>query len=88
LEAAVVYRVNAAPQAEHLEFFPIKHEGAKAIQPFAVRERSPNRQLARRLLDLLKANRGEFEAAGFQWRGNEPALKSKDIKVPEYLLEK
>ena len=88
LEAAVVYRVNAAPQAEHLEFFPIKHEGARAIQPFAVRERSPNRQLARRLLDLLKANRGEFEAAGFQWRGNEPALKSKDIKVPEYLLEK
>ena len=88
LEAAVVYRVNAAPQAEHLEFFPIKHEGAKAIQPFAVRERSSNRQLARRLLDLLKANRGEFEAAGFQWRGNEPALKSKDIKVPEYLLEK
>ncbi|PHX95887.1 MAG: hypothetical protein CK546_00165 [Pedosphaera sp.] len=88
LEAAVVYRVNAAPQAEHLEFFPIKHEGAKAIQPFAVRERSPNRQLARRLLDLLKANRGEFEAAGFQWRGNEPALKSKDIKVPQYLLEK
>lgn len=88
LEAAVVYRVNAAPQAEHLEFFPIKHEGARAIQPFAVRERSPNRHLARRLLDLLKANRGEFEAAGFQWRGNEPSLKSKDIKVPEYLLEK
>ncbi|NDF00615.1 MAG: hypothetical protein EB034_20445, partial [Verrucomicrobia bacterium] len=88
LEAAVVYRVNAAPQTEHLEFFPIKHEGARAIQPFAVRERSPNRQLARRLLDTLKANRGEFEAAGFQWRGNEPSLKSKDIKVPEYLLEK
>ncbi|MBI5799789.1 MAG: substrate-binding domain-containing protein [Verrucomicrobia bacterium] len=88
LEAAIVYRVNAAPQAEHIEFFPIKHEGARAIQPFAVRERSPNRHLARRLLDLLKANRGEFEAAGFQWRGNEPALKSKDIKVPEYLLEK
>ncbi|MEN9575005.1 MAG: hypothetical protein RL514_2860 [Verrucomicrobiota bacterium] len=85
LEAAVVYRVNAAPQAEHLEFFPIKHEGAKAVQPFAVRERSPNRHLARRLLDLLKANRGEFEQAGFLWRGNEPALQSKDIKVPEYL---
>lgn len=88
LEAAIVYRVNAAPQAEHIEFFPIKHEGARAIQPFAVRERSPNRHLARRLLDLLKANRGEFEQAGFVWRGNEPSLKSKDIKVPEYLLEK
>lgn len=88
LEAAIVYRVNAAPQAEHVEFFPIKHEGAKAIQPFAVRKDSPNKHLATRLLDHLKSNRGEFEAAGFQWRGNEPALKSKDIKVPEYLLEK
>ncbi len=88
LEAAIVYRVNAAPQAEHIEFFPIKHEGAKAIQPFAVRKDSPNKQLATRLLDFLKANRGEFEQAGFQWRGNEPALKSKDIKVPDYLLEK
>jgi molybdate transport system substrate-binding protein len=86
LDAAIVYRVNAAPQAEHIEFFPIKHEGAKAIQPFAVRKDSPNTHLARRLLDFLKANRGEFEQAGFQWRGNEPALKSKDIKVPEYLL--
>ena len=88
LDAAIVYRVNAAPQAEHLEFFPIKHEGAKAIQPFAVRKDSPNTQLARRLLEFLKANRSEFEQAGFQWRGNEPALKSKDIKVPEYLQQK
>jgi len=88
LDAAIVYRVNAAPQAEHIEFFPIKHEGAKAIQPFAVRKDSPNTQLARRLLDFLKNNRGAFEQAGFQWRGNEPAIKSKDIKVPEYLLEK
>ena len=85
LEAAIVYRVNAAPLAEHLEFIPIKHEGAKAIQPFAVRERSPHRQLARRLLEFLKANRSEFEQAGFHWRGDEPAMKSADIKVPDYL---
>ncbi|MEY4202074.1 MAG: hypothetical protein RLZZ265_3814, partial [Verrucomicrobiota bacterium] len=70
------------------EFFPIKHEGAKAVQPFAVRELSPNRQLARRLLAHLQANRGEFEQAGFLWRGNEPAIKSADIKVPEYLQAK
>ena len=88
LDAAIVYRVNAIPQAEHLEFFPIKHEGAKAVQPFAVRELSPNRQLARRLLAHLQANRGEFEQAGFLWRGNEPAIKSADIKVPEYLQAK
>lgn len=85
LEAAIVYRVNAAPQAEHIEFFPIPHAGAKAIQPFAVRKDSPNKQLATRLLDFLKANRGEFEQAGFQWRGDEPAIPSKDIIVPEWL---
>jgi len=88
LDAAIVYRVNAAPQAEHIEYFPIKHEGAKAIQPFAVRKNSPNTQLAQRLLNWLKSNRSEFEQAGFQWRGNDPVLKSKDIKVPEYLREK
>lgn len=88
LDAAIVYRVNAIPQAEHLEFFPIKHEGAKAIQPFAVRALSPNRQLARRLLAHLKANRSEFEQAGFLWRGNEAPIKSADIKVPEYLQAK
>ncbi len=85
LDAAIVYRVNAIPQADALDFFPIQHAGAKAIQPFAVRERSPNRQLARRLLDHLKANRGEFEKAGFLWRGNEAPQKSKDIQVPDWL---
>jgi ABC-type molybdate transport system substrate-binding protein len=85
LEAAIVYRVNAAPQSEHIEFFPIQHAGAKAIQPFSVRKDSPNKQLATRLLDFLKANRGDFEDAGFQWRGNEPAIQSKDIVVPDWL---
>ena len=88
LEAAIVYRVNAAPQAEHIEFFPIQHAGAKAIQPFAVRTSSPNARLAARLLDFLKANRGDFEAAGFLWRGNEAPLKSKEIVVPEWLKDK
>ncbi|GDY20121.1 hypothetical protein LBMAG56_14660 [Verrucomicrobiota bacterium] len=85
LDAAIVYRVNAIPQADTLDFFPIQHAGAKAIQPFAVRERSPNRQLARRLLAHLQANRGEFEKAGFLWRGNEAPWKSKDIQVPDWL---
>ena len=85
LDAAIVYRVNAIPQADALEFFPIQHAGAKAIQPFAVRERSPNRQLARRLLDHLQATRGEFEKAGFRWRGNEAPQKSQDIQVPDWL---
>lgn len=85
LDAAIVYRVNALLQAEHLEFFPIQHAGAKAIQPFAVRHNSPNRHLAERLLDFLKANRQEFVEAGFLWRGDEPAIKSKDIELPDWL---
>jgi molybdate transport system substrate-binding protein len=88
LEAAIVYRVNALLQAEHLEFIPIQHAGAKAVQPFAVRHDSPNRLLAARLLNYLKANRGEFEKSGFLWHGEETSLKSKDIKVPEWLKEK
>ncbi|MBI3879819.1 MAG: molybdate ABC transporter substrate-binding protein [Verrucomicrobia bacterium] len=88
LEAAIVYRVNAQSQAEHIEFFPIQHAGAKAVQPFAVRTTSPNAQLATRLLDFLKANRGDFEDAGFLWRGDEAPLKSKDIVVPDWLKDK
>jgi len=88
LDAAIVYRVNAQPQSAHLDFIPIQHAGAKAVQPFAVRTGSPNRQLATRLLGFLKSNRGDFEAAGFQWRGNEAPVKSADIKVPDYLKEK
>jgi hypothetical protein len=58
------------------------------VQPFAVRHNSPNRRLAGRLLDFLKANRREFEQAGFLWRGDGAAIKSKDIEVPEWLKEK
>ena len=88
LDAAIVYRVNALLQGEHLEFIPIQHAGAKAVQPFAVRHDSPNRHLASRLLDYLKANRNEFVQAGFLWRGDESPVKSRDIKVPEWLKEK
>lgn len=88
LDAAIVYRVNALLQNEHLEFIPIQHAGAKAVQPFAVRHDSPNRRLATRLLEFLKANRSAFEQAGFLWRGNEAPVRSKDIEVPEWLQEK
>ena len=46
------------------------------------------RQSALRLLDFLKANRSDFESAGFLWRGNESAIKSKEIVLPEWLKEK
>ncbi len=88
LEAAIVYRVNFQAAAGHLEYIPIEHEGAKAVQPFSVRANSPNRALGQRLLEYLKANRGQFEKAGFTWRGDGAALKSADIKVPEWLKDK
>ncbi len=88
LDAAIVYKVNALAGSSDLHFIPLKHPGAKAVQPFAVRKDSPNRQSALRLLDFLKANRSEFESAGFLWRGNENAIKSKEIELPEWLKEK
>ena len=88
LDAAVVYRVNVqAAASEHLDFLPIQHEGAKAVQPFSVRTNSPNARLSQRLLLFLKAHPEKFEGAGFQWRGEE-AMPSKDIKVPEWLKDK
>ncbi|HSH95194.1 MAG TPA: molybdate ABC transporter substrate-binding protein [Roseimicrobium sp.] len=88
LEAAIVYKVNAQLQAEHLEFIPIQHAGAKAVQPFAVRGDSANRRLAGRLLDHLRANRADFEQAGFTWRGGDAPVSSKSIVVPDWLKDK
>jgi hypothetical protein len=76
-----------AAAADHLDFLPIQHEGAKAVQPFSVRTNSPNAQLGQRLLAFLKANHAKFEQSGFEWRG-EAAMQSKDIKVPEWLKDK
>ncbi len=88
LDAAIVYRVNTmAGAGDSVDFLPIQHEGAKAVQPFSVRTNSPNAQLGQRLLAFLKRNRAKFEQSGFQWRGEEP-MASKDIKVPDWLKDK
>ena len=88
LDAAIVYRVNFQPSAEHLDYLTIQHEGAKAVQPFSVRSTSPNYHLSQRLLAFLKSQRSSFEQAGFAWRGEEAPLQSKDIVVPEWLKNK
>ena len=85
LDVAIVYRVNTALQSEHLDWLPIDHPGAKAVQPFSVRAGSVNRQLAGRLLAFMKLNRASFEKAGFSWRGDEPAIRSDQIEVPPWL---
>lgn len=85
LDAAVVYKVNALAQAETLAFFPIKHPGAKAVQPFAIRKDSAYRGISARLLAHLRANQARFEQAGFTWRGNEDPVKSALIEIPPWL---
>ena len=88
LDAVIVYRVNYQPSAEFLDYLPIQHEGAHAVQPFAVRGDSPHRYLGQRLLAFLKNNRAQFERSGFNWRGEETALRSKDIVIPDWLKDK
>jgi len=88
LDAAIVYRVNFQSSAEFLDYVPIQHEGAHAVQPFSVRADSPHRWLGGRLLAFLKDHRGQFEQAGFAWRGEEAALQSKDIVIPDWLKDK
>jgi molybdate transport system substrate-binding protein len=79
LDACIVYAVNAAPQAAHLDFISIDNPGAVALQPYGISAQSTRRQLAERLLNYFKAHRGEFESAGFIWRGDGKMVKSTDI---------
>jgi hypothetical protein len=44
-----------------------------------------NRQLSERLLAFLKNHKESFEAAGFVWRGDEQAIPSAKLEVPEWL---
>jgi len=85
LDAALVYRVNTLLRKDKLDFIPIKHPGAKAVQPFAVRETSPNRNLANRLLIFLQQNRETFEESGFQWVEDQTPIKSSEIEIPPWL---
>ncbi|MFP6866431.1 MAG: substrate-binding domain-containing protein, partial [Roseibacillus sp.] len=85
LDAVIVYEVNYQLQKEHLEFFPIDHEGARAVQPFSVHVNSERKQLAGRLLAFLQKNRKRSEEAGFTWLGDQPAVKSTDLEIPAWL---
>jgi len=88
LDAVIVYRVNAQSASGNLVFLPILHEGAKAVQPFAVRDTSPHRQLGLRLLSFLRANKASFESAGFVWRGDGETIPSASIEIPDWLKAK
>lgn len=85
LDAAIVYLVNVLPQQEHLESIELPMAEARAAQPFAVRHGSEQAQTASRLLTFLQGHQKDFEQAGFVWRGNESALESKNIAIPDWL---
>ncbi len=85
LDAAIVYRVNVLPQSEHLEPIHLAEAEGRAVQPFGIRKGSPNAQAAQRLLAFLQRHQGEFEGAGFVWRGNGQPLQSKGIEIPAWL---
>ncbi len=88
LDAVVVYRINIQSNPSEFEAIPLPADKAKAVQPFAVRDDSPNKQLGKRLLAFLRENRASFETAGFAWRGDTEPVKSADIVLPEWLKAK
>ncbi len=85
LDAAVVYRVNTLLREDKLDFIAINHAGARAVQPFAIRETSEKRNLAGRLLAFLQQNRETFEKSGFQWIEDQTPVKSAEIEIPSWL---
>jgi molybdenum ABC transporter molybdate-binding protein len=88
LDAAVVYRTNLQKQLDHFEAIALPADKAKAVQPFAVRKDSPNRELGKRLLAYLRAHKESFEKAGFVWRGDSAPVKSAELEIPDYLKQK
>jgi len=87
LDAVVVYKVNYKLAEEHLDFIEINHEGARAVQPFAVRVDSPRKLLGERLLAFMQKNRARFEASGFIWIENQKPVKSSELEIPPWLAQ-
>ena len=87
LDAVIVYEVNYKLAEKHLDFIRIDHEGARAVQPFAVRVNSPRRLLAQRLLACLQKNRARFEASGFKWIEDQTPVRSAELEIPPWLRQ-
>ena len=88
LDAAVVYRINIQNSSTYFDAVPLPADKAKAVQPFAVRHDSPNRQMGYRLLAFLREHRESFETAGFVWKGDTAPVKSAEIVLPDWLKQK
>ncbi len=87
LDAVFVYEVNYKLAEKHLDFIRINHEGARAVQPFAVWVDSPRKLLGERLLAFMQKNRAHFEAIGFIWIENQKPVKSSELEIPPWLIQ-
>jgi hypothetical protein len=84
----VVYRINLQSKPDEYEAIPLPADKLKAVQPFSVRQDSPNQQLGSRLLAFLRKHRKNFEDADFVWKGESEPIKSAEIVLPEWLRQK
>ena len=73
VDAVLAYETDTRAAADRIDVIPIDSKVATAVQPFTIARTSENRQLARRLFNAIAAAKGNFEAAGFHWRLDEPA---------------
>jgi len=69
LDAAIVYRSNAAEVMHELDIIELGEDGASATQPFAVARSSHHPRTLARLLDALTepGSRARFYDHGFGW---------------------
>lgn len=88
LDAAVVYQINVQTQKEHFEAIPLPEDKARAVQPFAVRSDSANKQTSQRLLTFLREHKESFENVGFVWTGNNETVPSDKLNIPDWLKQK
>lgn len=82
LDAIICYTTNALPHKDTLDTIPIDDIGARAVQPFAVAQNSPNHQLSRRLLAYLQDHKEQFLAVGFRWRIDQTPMDS--TQLPQF----
>jgi molybdate transport system substrate-binding protein len=70
LDAAIVYRSNAAAASAAVEFLPLDDlTAARATQPFAIAATTRYPRLAARLRDAIRSaeSRDAFQRGGFEW---------------------
>lgn len=72
-DVTVAYISDARPNADKVDFFPIKSKHNLAIQPVTIAKTSPNKNLARRLLKQIVDSPDAFQNAGFHYRLEPPA---------------